>query len=89
MGSLFRTWNIAKGGKQIINLTKISSFTLQDKTITFTMDHEKNGIYGSFFIFGGLTNKEISFVWDTPEDAKKTSDDIIATLDNYYKTKNS
>jgi len=38
---------------------------------------------------GGLTNKERSFVWDTPEDAKKTCDDIMSTLDNYYKNKNS
>ena len=43
MSSLFRVWNISNGGKQIINLTKISSFTLNDKTITFTIDHEKMG----------------------------------------------
>ena len=47
MSSLFRVWNISNGGKQIINLTKISSFTLNDKTITF------------FHFYYGVTKKKL------------------------------
>jgi hypothetical protein len=89
MTSLFRIYSLHNGAKQILNLTKISSFTLDDKTITFTMDHEKNGLSGSFIWLSGNKNKDHPFVWKTSEDAKVACDDIISTLDNYYKNKNS
>jgi hypothetical protein len=52
--------NNGKSGKIILNLTKVSSIDLTDRTISFTLEHEKKPIIGGFLFFSGGNSKDIN-----------------------------
>ncbi len=83
--SLLRVFNNVKGGKYLLNLTKVSSIDLTNKTISFTLAHERNNIMGSFLWITGGKNRTLNYVYNSAEEAQKEFDNIIKDLNNYYK----
>ncbi len=83
--SLLRILNNGKGGKYLLNLTKVSTIDLTNNTISFTLAHDRNNIMGSLIWITGGENRTLNYVYNSAEEAQKEFDNIIKDLNNYYK----
>ena len=71
----------------LINLKHVSSIEQKNNTIRFNMATEKDSIFGNFIILsGGATNYRI-VSYSSEKDAKDDYNDLVQTLENYYKVK--
>jgi len=68
---LIRTNN----GRKLINLAKVSSINVEDRTIEYTFDCKKSQW------------STVAAKYDTPESAKIAFDEIYTDLATYYKIK--
>jgi hypothetical protein len=81
MSSLYRLFPTAKNGQKLIDLTKMASITLEDKDLTFVYNNVKKPIIGSFIIFTGGDNRAETYTYSSNEEAKKSFDEIMSTLE--------
>jgi hypothetical protein len=81
MSSLHRLLPTVKNGQKIIDLTKMASITLEDKELPVVYNNVKKPIVGSFIIFTGGDSRAETYTYNTNEDAKKSFDEIMNTLE--------
>jgi hypothetical protein len=82
--SIIRVYNALKGGKSLINLSRISSIQYYKNQILFWRTERDDMFLGTG---GGNKREEVTFKND--EEAEKEFNSIIQSLENYYKNKNS
>ncbi len=80
MSSVYRLLLTVKNGQKNIDLTKMTSITLEGKEITYVYKNVKTPITGSFVMFSGENNKAETYTYKTNEEAKKSFDEIMNTL---------